>query len=112
MSVHLNKKEREKYECEICKKDYLYPSSLRKHQDTEHGDVIHLDIKKLEDVKEVVKVSEKKPIKASRKIEIEEEKEPQVETKPSHMDIEDIYRPKIEFQDKSPVIRESGNKLR
>ena len=43
-TIHKNTEERSKFRWNICQKDYLYPSSLRKHKETDHPDVIKRNI--------------------------------------------------------------------
>lgn len=101
MTIHVKNEQRKKFKCEICKKDYLYPSSLRKHQETEHPD-IEIPNKQDEsddptfDAKKEEKIVAKK-VKQSSKIIIEEEKEEEEEVKQRVVaglevsNIEDLY---------------------
>lgn len=83
MTIHVNNESRKKFKCDVCGKDYLYPSSLRKHKEIEHS----------QQKQEEEKKEKKPPIK----LEFEETKEMAQRQIKEEINIEDLvpkHRPR------------------
>ena len=57
ITIHKKSDERNKFKWDICHKDYLYPSSLRKHKETDHQEM-HEDAQKEDSEKININIEE------------------------------------------------------
>lgn len=92
MTIHVKNNERRKFIWEIWGRDYLYPSSLRKHQETEHPEET-----KEKQPEPVPEVASPPKVKHQAKIEFEEEDKEEEKLNdgkesPNELNIEDLYK--------------------